>query len=138
LSFVLLTMAVRFISAPEVAMFLLLNTAIDPIWVWIAGFNSPPMYTVYCGIVVVVALLVNRSVHYDVHEFSTSYSIHNFVQWVFENLVPLLHPPLPRSYLALLELPENKYTVLEDAESTTDILDDHELDKRDKDTAKLL
>ena len=55
----LLTYITKFITAPEVTLFMLLDTIIEPIWVWLAGLDTPPYYTIYCGIVVVIALASN-------------------------------------------------------------------------------
>ena len=55
----ILTFATKFISSPEVCMFSLLDTVLEPIWVWLAGFDTPPYYTIYAGIFVISAVLVN-------------------------------------------------------------------------------
>lgn len=55
----ILTYATRFISAPEVCMFSLLDTLLEPVWVWLAGFDTPPYYTLYAGAFVVAAVFVN-------------------------------------------------------------------------------
>lgn len=55
----ILTYATQFISAPEVCMFSLLDTLLEPVWVWLAGFDTPPYYTLYAGAFVVAAVLVN-------------------------------------------------------------------------------
>ena len=55
----LLTMATSHISAPEVALFGLLDSVLEPFWVWLAGYDTPPYYSIYAGIVVVVALTAN-------------------------------------------------------------------------------
>jgi len=55
----LLTIATTYVSAPEVSLFMLVDTLLEPIWVWLAGFDTPPYYTIYCGAIVITALLVN-------------------------------------------------------------------------------
>jgi drug/metabolite transporter (DMT)-like permease len=55
----LLTYVTKYISAPEVTLFMLLDTIIEPIWVYLAGLDTPPYYTIYCGIVVILALATN-------------------------------------------------------------------------------
>jgi len=55
----LLTMATSHISAPEVALFGLLDSVLEPLWVWLAGYDTPPYYSIYAGIVVVMALTAN-------------------------------------------------------------------------------
>jgi len=55
----LLTYVTKYITAPEVTLFMLLDTIIEPIWVWLAGLDTPPYYTIYCGVVVIVALAAN-------------------------------------------------------------------------------
>lgn len=55
----LLTTATAYVSAPEVSLFMLVDVVLEPIWVWLAGFDTPPYYTIYCGAVVISALLIN-------------------------------------------------------------------------------
>jgi drug/metabolite transporter (DMT)-like permease len=55
----LLTLATKRISAPEVSLFMLIDSVLEPVWVYLAGFDDPPYYTIYCGIVVVVVLAAN-------------------------------------------------------------------------------
>eukprot|EP01041_Mallomonas_annulata_P001715 gene1715-3320_t len=49
----------KFISPPETTMFMLLEVAFGPLWVWLAGFESPPEYTVYGGAIVILSLLIH-------------------------------------------------------------------------------
>jgi drug/metabolite transporter (DMT)-like permease len=55
----LLTTATAYVSAPEVSLFMLVDVVLEPMWVWLAGFDTPPYYTIYCGAVVISALLIN-------------------------------------------------------------------------------
>ena len=55
----LLTLATKRISAPEVSLFMLIDTVLEPIWVYLAGFDDPPYYTIYAGVVVLTVLIAN-------------------------------------------------------------------------------
>lgn len=48
--------ATRYLSAPEVSLFLLLETVLAPIWVWLAVGETVPPLTFYGGTVVLVAV----------------------------------------------------------------------------------
>ncbi len=54
--FVLLTIGPSLISAPEVSLYLLIETVVGPIWVFIAGFDTPRLDTIIGGVVMIVAL----------------------------------------------------------------------------------
>lgn len=60
LSFGLLTVGPSFISAPEVSLYMLLETILGPVLVFFAGYEKPPMMSIYGGIIIVVALAANR------------------------------------------------------------------------------
>ena len=49
----------RFLSAPEVGMFYLLETVLAPIWVWIVFAETPTTQTLIGGSVLILALLVH-------------------------------------------------------------------------------
>jgi len=55
----LLTLSTVRISAPEVALFMLLDTVLEPVWVYLAGLDTPPYYSLYAGAFVVAALGTN-------------------------------------------------------------------------------
>ena len=55
----ILTIATKRISAPEVSLFMLLDSLLEPLWVYLAGFDDPPTYTLYAGAFVLTALIVN-------------------------------------------------------------------------------
>jgi drug/metabolite transporter (DMT)-like permease len=57
LSFGLLTIAPRYISAAEVSLMLLLETVLGPIWVWLVLFERPDDQTLIGGAVVLIALI---------------------------------------------------------------------------------
>lgn len=59
IAFALLTMGCEMIPAPEVSMIMLLETIFGPVWVALGGFEAPPPYTVYGGIILVVALVAH-------------------------------------------------------------------------------
>lgn len=56
ISTVLLALGPRYISAPEVGMFLLLETVLAPIWVWLAVNEVPTTNSLIGGAVIVLAL----------------------------------------------------------------------------------
>lgn len=53
----LITSATRFLPAAEVSLFLLLETCLAPIWVWLAMGEIPPSTTFYGGVLIVTTLL---------------------------------------------------------------------------------
>jgi drug/metabolite transporter (DMT)-like permease len=57
IGFVLLQIAPRYISATEVSLFLLLESIIAPIWVWLAIGEEPTAMTLLGSAVIVLALL---------------------------------------------------------------------------------
>ncbi|MEH6578513.1 MAG: DMT family transporter [Amphritea sp.] len=57
IGFVLLQMAPRYISATEVSLFLLLESIIAPVWVWIGLGEEPSATTLLGSAVIVLALL---------------------------------------------------------------------------------
>ena len=54
--FVLVTIAPRFISAPEVNLFFLLEVIIGPIWVWVIINEKPSIETIIGGFVILVTI----------------------------------------------------------------------------------
>jgi len=58
-SFGLLTLAPRFLSAPEVSLFLLIETCLGPLWVYLGGYEAPPPNTLLGGSVLIIALAVH-------------------------------------------------------------------------------
>ena len=56
-----LTLATQYIAATEVTIVLLLDTVLEPVWVWLAGLDTPPYYSLYAGVVVVFVLGVNAT-----------------------------------------------------------------------------
>lgn len=59
LSLLLLTDATRYLPAPEVSLFLLLETLLAPIWVWLLLGETVPAATLLGGALIVVALVVH-------------------------------------------------------------------------------
>jgi drug/metabolite transporter (DMT)-like permease len=59
LSLVLLTDATRYLPAPEVSLFLLLETLLAPVWVWLLLGETVPEFTLVGGGLIVAALLVH-------------------------------------------------------------------------------
>lgn len=62
LSLVLLTDATRYLPAPEVSLFLLLETLLAPIWVWLLLGETVPAATFAGGGLIVLALVVHTLV----------------------------------------------------------------------------
>ena len=56
ISFTLLIIGPQYILAPEVCLYSFLETVLGPLWVWLGGFERPPTYTVYGGIVLLIVL----------------------------------------------------------------------------------
>ena len=54
--FVLVTIAPRFISAPEVNLFFLLEVILGPIWVWFIIKEQPSVQTIIGGIVIIITI----------------------------------------------------------------------------------
>lgn len=59
ISFVLLTIGPSLISAPEVSLIMLLEAVVGPIWVWLGGFEAPPIATVIGGGILIFALFIH-------------------------------------------------------------------------------
>ena len=57
LAFFCLATGPRYLSAPEVGMFYLLETILAPIWVWIAFSETPTSQTLLGGAILILALL---------------------------------------------------------------------------------
>lgn len=57
--FVLVTIAPRFISAPEVNLFFLLEVIIGPIWVWMIINEKPSIETIIGGIVIITTIAIH-------------------------------------------------------------------------------
>ncbi len=56
---VLMTVAIRYLSAGEVGLFALLETTLGPIWVWLGIGERPTGWALMGGLVVIGGLLVN-------------------------------------------------------------------------------
>ncbi|MGB9700926.1 MAG: DMT family transporter [Thermodesulfobacteriota bacterium] len=56
---VLMTIAARYLSAAEIALFALLETTLGPIWVWLGIGERPADMALIGGIIVILALLLN-------------------------------------------------------------------------------
>ena len=59
ISFILLTRAPIYISAPEVSLVILLETILAPIWVWLAIQEEPPLTTLIGGGIIIIALAIH-------------------------------------------------------------------------------
>lgn len=59
IALLLITSATRFLPAAEVSLFLLLETCLAPIWVWIVLGESPPLTTLSGGVLIVTTLFLH-------------------------------------------------------------------------------
>ena len=59
--FVLVTIAPRYISAPEVNLFFLLEVILGPIWVWLIVKEQPSVQTIIGGLVIVFTIAIHSS-----------------------------------------------------------------------------
>ena len=59
--FVLVTMAPRYITAPEVNLFFLLETILGPIWVWLVIKEQPSTETIIGGIVIIITIAIHSA-----------------------------------------------------------------------------
>ena len=57
--FVLVTIAPRFISAPEVNLFFLLEVILGPIWVWLIIQEQPSLQTIIGGLIIIITIAVH-------------------------------------------------------------------------------
>ena len=57
--FVLVTIAPRYISAPEVNLFFLLEVMLGPIWVWLIIKEQPSTKTIIGGIIIIITIAVH-------------------------------------------------------------------------------
>ena len=57
--FVLVTIAPRYISAPEVNLFFLLEVILGPIWVWLIIKEQPSTQTIIGGIIIIITIAVH-------------------------------------------------------------------------------
>ena len=59
--FVLVTLAPRYITAPEVNLFFLLETIFGPIWVWLVIYETPSIETIIGGIIIITTIGVHSA-----------------------------------------------------------------------------
>ena len=57
--FVLVTIAPRYITAPEVNLFFLLEVILGPIWVWLIIKEQPSVQTIIGGIVIIITIALH-------------------------------------------------------------------------------
>lgn len=62
ISFALITIGPRYLPAPEVGLFMLLETVIGPFWVWLALSEAPGGNTLLGGAIVITALMLNSAI----------------------------------------------------------------------------
>ena len=57
--FVLITLAPRYITAPEVNLFFLLETILGPLWVWLVIKEQPSIETIIGGAVIILTITIH-------------------------------------------------------------------------------
>ena len=62
IGFILLMKGPALISAAEVSLWMLVETILGPIWVWLGGYEAPPPYTIYGGVILISSLVVHSVV----------------------------------------------------------------------------
>ena len=70
--FVLVTIAPRFISAPEVNLFFLLEVIIGPIWVWMIINERPSLDTIIGGAIIIVTIAIHSYIALKKTQIKTS------------------------------------------------------------------
>ncbi len=59
LASLLLLSATRYLPAPEVSLFLLIETILGPFWVWLALREQPPALTLYGGSIIILCIVLH-------------------------------------------------------------------------------
>ena len=59
--FVCVTLAPRYITAPEVNLFFLLETIFGPLWVWLVIREQPSMETIIGGSIIILTIAVHSA-----------------------------------------------------------------------------
>ena len=57
--FVCVTLAPRYITAPEVNLFFLLETIFGPLWVWLVVHEQPSIETIIGGSIIILTIAVH-------------------------------------------------------------------------------
>lgn len=60
LSFFFLAIGPSLITPAEVSLYMLLETVLGPIWVWLAGYEAPPIIALIGGVVLILTLVGHR------------------------------------------------------------------------------
>lgn len=56
----LLSVGPTLIPASEVSLYMLIETVLGPVFVWLGGYEAPPTYTIYGGAILLATLAINR------------------------------------------------------------------------------
>ena len=59
--FVCVTLAPRYITAPEVNLFFLLETIFGPLWVWLVIHEQPSVETIIGGSIIILTIAVHSA-----------------------------------------------------------------------------
>ena len=63
ISYTLLMFASSILRSAEVSIIMTLEVALGPLWVKLAGFEDPPRFTIYGGIIIILTLLVHEAIN---------------------------------------------------------------------------
>ena len=55
----LIAMAPRYVPAPQVSLFLLLETILGPVWIWLVLNEEPTRYAIIGGVIVIITLITH-------------------------------------------------------------------------------
>lgn len=59
--YILLTIATRFTTAADIALVMILEVVLAPLWVWLLVGETVPVMVLYGGVVIIAALIVNAA-----------------------------------------------------------------------------
>ena len=60
ISSTLITFGPGMITAPEVSLYTLMETVLGPVWVWLGGFETPTLYSIFGGSALLITLAIHR------------------------------------------------------------------------------
>lgn len=59
LALALITLGSQYILPAEVSLYMLIEVPVGSLWVYIAGYEAPPRYTIYGGAILLTTLAIN-------------------------------------------------------------------------------
>jgi len=78
--FILLTIATRFATAADIALVMILEVILAPLWVWIFVGEAVPLLVLYGGGVIVAALVMNAAAPTTAKHTQTDFQVSNTAQ----------------------------------------------------------